>query len=95
MSELADREISALHDALDDEYQAWATYDQVIADFGDVSYLFERDEFGDLVGDVTSGVHVDVLLQTGNFFLVDPAPAAAQFVPGGQAPSGEQKPIPA
>lgn len=36
MSELADREISALHDALDDEYQAWATYDQVIADFGEV-----------------------------------------------------------
>lgn len=66
--------------------------DTVIADFGDVSYLFERDEFGDLVGDVTSGVHVDVLLQTGNFFLVDPAPAAAQFVPVGQVPSGEQNP---
>ncbi len=29
-------EVSALHAALDDEYQAWATYDQVIADFGDV-----------------------------------------------------------
>lgn len=36
MSELSDREITALHDALDDEYQAWATYDQVIADFGEV-----------------------------------------------------------
>lgn len=36
MSELSSSEISALHDALDDEYQAWATYDQVIADFGEV-----------------------------------------------------------
>jgi hypothetical protein len=36
MSGLTSSEISALHDALDDEYQAWATYDQVIADFGDV-----------------------------------------------------------
>ena len=29
-------EIHALHEALEDEYRAWATYDQVIADFGDV-----------------------------------------------------------
>jgi hypothetical protein len=36
MSELSSSEISALHDALDDEYQACATYDQVIADFGEV-----------------------------------------------------------
>jgi hypothetical protein len=36
MSELSSSEISALRDALDDEYQAWVTYDQVIADFGDV-----------------------------------------------------------
>jgi hypothetical protein len=36
MSELSSSEISALHDALDDEYQAWVTYDQVMADFGDV-----------------------------------------------------------
>jgi len=36
MSELTKAEISALHEALDDEYYAWATYDQVIADFGEV-----------------------------------------------------------
>ncbi len=36
MSELTESEIRALHEALDDEYRAWATYDQVIADFGDV-----------------------------------------------------------
>jgi len=34
MSTLDESEISALHAALDDEYQAWATYDQVIRDFG-------------------------------------------------------------
>ncbi|HSQ06601.1 MAG TPA: DUF2202 domain-containing protein, partial [Chromatiaceae bacterium] len=37
MTELADAEIRALNEALDDEYQAWATYDQVIADFGEVA----------------------------------------------------------
>lgn len=36
MSELNESEIRALHEALDDEYRAWATYDQVIADFGEV-----------------------------------------------------------
>jgi hypothetical protein len=36
MSELSDIEIRALLEALDDEYCAWATYDQVIADFGDM-----------------------------------------------------------
>ncbi len=34
MSVLEDRESQALREALDDEYQAWATYDRVIADFG-------------------------------------------------------------
>lgn len=34
MTLLNETEISALHKALDDEYQAWATYDQVIRDFG-------------------------------------------------------------
>ena len=33
---LTEREIEVLHEALDDEYRAWATYDQVIADFGEV-----------------------------------------------------------
>ena len=34
MSILNDAEQQALRDALDDEYHAWATYDQVIRDFG-------------------------------------------------------------
>jgi hypothetical protein len=36
MNELSDIEIRMLHEALDDEYRSWATYDQVIADFGEV-----------------------------------------------------------
>jgi hypothetical protein len=35
MSQLNESEIRALNDALDDEYRAWASYDQVIADFGE------------------------------------------------------------
>jgi hypothetical protein len=34
MTTLNEIEITALHEALDDEYHAWATYDQVIRDFG-------------------------------------------------------------
>jgi hypothetical protein len=36
MGTLAETEIRALNEALDDEHRAWATYDQVIADFGEV-----------------------------------------------------------
>jgi len=36
MNALTESEIGILIEALDDEYRAWATYDQVIADFGDV-----------------------------------------------------------
>ena len=36
MNELNEIEIRVLHEALDDEYRSWATYDQVIADFGEV-----------------------------------------------------------
>lgn len=36
MPGLSDAEVAALHEALEDEYRAWATYDQVIADFGSV-----------------------------------------------------------
>ena len=36
MNLLTETEIRALNEALDDEYRAWATYDQVIADFGEV-----------------------------------------------------------
>ena len=36
MSTLNDAEVRALQEALDDEYRAWATYDQVVHDFGEV-----------------------------------------------------------
>jgi hypothetical protein len=36
MTMLDPGEVRLLHEALDDEYRAWATYAQVIADFGDV-----------------------------------------------------------
>jgi len=36
MPELNDTEVRALEEALDDEYRARATYDQVIRDFGPV-----------------------------------------------------------
>lgn len=36
MDTLTDAEVRILHEALDDEYQAWSTYDQVLADFGPV-----------------------------------------------------------
>lgn len=36
MNDLTETEIHAFNEALDDEYRAWATYDQVIADFGEV-----------------------------------------------------------
>jgi hypothetical protein len=36
MTILNDREIVALREALDDEYHAFSTYDQVVADFGEV-----------------------------------------------------------
>jgi hypothetical protein len=34
MSVLNETEVAALHEALDDEYHAWAIYDQVVHDFG-------------------------------------------------------------
>jgi hypothetical protein len=36
MNQLNELETSLLHEALDDEYRSWATYDQVIRDFGAV-----------------------------------------------------------
>lgn len=36
MKKLGKSELDALNEALDDEYRAWATYDQVIRDFGEV-----------------------------------------------------------
>jgi hypothetical protein len=44
MDRLTEHEIEVLREALDDEYHAWATYDQVIADFGEVApFLNIRD----------------------------------------------------
>lgn len=36
VNNLSKTEIDALHEALDDEFKAWATYDQVIDDFGPI-----------------------------------------------------------
>lgn len=36
MNSLAENDIQVLQEALDDEYHAWSTYDQVIRDLGDV-----------------------------------------------------------
>ncbi len=36
MNTLTEAETHALNEALNDEYHSWATYDQVIADFGEV-----------------------------------------------------------
>jgi len=36
MSALNEQEVTALREALDDEYHAWTTYGQVIEDFGEV-----------------------------------------------------------
>lgn len=36
MHDLTNQEVEALHEALDDEYMAWSTYDQVLEDFGEV-----------------------------------------------------------
>jgi hypothetical protein len=53
MNDLTIIEIQALHDALDDEYKAWATYNQVIADFGEVRpFINIRD---------TEGRHIEAL----------------------------------
>jgi hypothetical protein len=40
MQKLSKTELDALHEALEDEYRAWATYDQVISDFGEVTISF-------------------------------------------------------
>lgn len=36
MNGLTEEDIRVLKEALDDEYRSWATYDQVIADFGEI-----------------------------------------------------------
>lgn len=47
MSILSENEIQLLHEALDDEYMAFSTYDQVISDFGEVRpFINIRDAEG-------------------------------------------------
>lgn len=47
MNPLSDEEMGVLHDALEDEYKAWATYDQVIHDFGQIRpFINIRDAEG-------------------------------------------------
>lgn len=41
MGTLSAREVDGLLEALDDEYKAWATYDRVIRDFGEVRPFFK------------------------------------------------------
>ncbi|WP_068805979.1 ferritin-like domain-containing protein [Thauera phenolivorans] len=54
MNALNDNDIRVLHEALDDEYHAWATYDQVISDFGEVApFIHIRD---------AEGRHIEALL---------------------------------
>jgi hypothetical protein len=56
--QLSTKEIAALHEALDDEYKAWATYDQVIDDFGPIRpFINIRD---------AESRHIDALLQIFN-----------------------------
>jgi len=47
MDQLTQTEIDALQEALDDEYRAWATYDQVIRDLGSVQPFMNIRDAGD------------------------------------------------
>lgn len=71
MTGLNDREIAALCEALDDEYHAFATYDQVVADFGEVR------PFTNIRG--AEARHIDALL---NLFDRYGLPAPANQWPG-------------
>lgn len=42
MGTLTETEIRALNEALDNEHRSWATYDQVIADFGELRPFSSR-----------------------------------------------------
>jgi len=52
---LSESEVNALQEALDDEFKAWATYDQVIHDFGPIRpFINIRD---------SEARHIDALLR--------------------------------
>jgi len=54
MGRLSTNEVDALLEALDDEYKAWATYDGVIRDFGDIRPFINIRE--------AEARHIDALL---------------------------------
>jgi hypothetical protein len=54
VSGLSKNEVHALHEALDDEFKAWATYDQVIDDFGPIRPFINIRE--------AEARHIDALL---------------------------------
>lgn len=64
MTSLKDKEINALHEALDDEYKALATYDQVIADFGAVRPFINIRQ--------SEARHISALLKLFGFYSVEP-----------------------
>ena len=64
MSRLSENEVNALHEALDDEFKAWATYDQVIEDFGPIRpFINIRD---------AEARHIDALLRIFSRFGLTP-----------------------
>lgn len=63
---LTEREVADLHAALDDEYQARATYAQVLADFGDVLPFARIVE--------SEGRHIEALLALYHRYGVDVPP---------------------
>lgn len=64
MTPLTTKEIDALHEALDDEYKAIATYDQVIEDFGAVRPFINIRE--------SEARHISALLELFDFYDVEP-----------------------
>lgn len=74
MNTLTQKEIGALNDALDDEYKARATYDQVIDDFGSIRpFINIRD---------AESRHIDALSRLYNQYGIEPpADAHAGIAP--------------
>lgn len=70
MSELTAAEVAALQEALDDEYHAFTTYGQVIADFGSVRPFSNIRE--------AEARHIDALL--GLFAKHDCEPSANRWI---------------
>lgn len=64
MQRLSQEEIGAIHEALEDEYKSWATYDLVIKDFGEVRpFINIRD---------AEARHIDALLEIFSDYGVTP-----------------------